>query len=111
MNDIHEYEKNGIKYKRIWTKPQMNVDSIPLDCHSPKDFARVTNKGGSIGDLFDRSQELSEQRVQKEGKDVFKEGFFEKYKKKHHGREHPEQRRARAKKQADESGIKVSFED
>lgn len=111
MNDVHEYEENGIKFSRIWTKPQMNVDSIELDIYSKKDFARVTNKGGSIGDLWDRSAELSEKRAQKEGSDPLKESYFEDYKKKHKGTSHSEQKRAESKKQLDKIGINVEFGD
>lgn len=99
------------KWKRVWLKPQMNVDSIGLDPYSKKDFNRVTNKGGSIGDLFDRSAELSEKRTQKDGVDTFKEGFFEDYKKKHKGNSHPEQKRAQSKKKLDDLGLKVSYGD
>jgi hypothetical protein len=115
MNDEKIYNgKDGKeigKWKRLWTVPNASFDSVPLDPYSAKDFARVTNKGGSVGDLFDRSAELSEKRVQKDGIDTFKEGFYKEYKKKHKGNEHPEQRRERAKKKADESGIKVTFGD
>lgn len=111
MNDKHEYSEGDEKFTRIWTKPQMNVDSVPLDIYSKKDFARITNKGGTVGDLWDRSAELSEKRADKEGSDPLKEGFYKDYKKKNKNREHPEQKRARSKKQLDEIGIKVEFGD
>lgn len=109
MNDIHEYEKDGIKYKRVWINPQVSIDSLATDPFSSKDFNRITNKKDTIGSLFDRSAELSEKRKEKEGIDKFKEGFYQDYSKKHKGQSHPEQKREKSKKKLDEMGINVNW--
>ena len=65
---------------------------VQCDPNSSKDFARVTNKGGTIGDLWDRSAELSAKRADKNGGiDPVKDKFFEKYSKERGGQKHLEQ--------------------
>lgn len=63
MNDDHVFiDENGISYKRIYTIPNSSIDS-KIDAFSSKDFAQKTgNKKGTIGDLFEKSKELSEKR-------------------------------------------------
>ena len=92
MSDDHVYiDENGLKWNRLFTPPQMSFD-VQCDPHSVKDFARVTNKPGTIGDLWDRSAELSAKRADKNGGiDPVKEKFFEKYSKERGGQKHLEQ--------------------
>jgi hypothetical protein len=63
MNDAHVYiDENGIEYKRIFFSPNVSIDSN-IDAFSSVDFVEKTkNKKGTIGDLFDKSRELSEKR-------------------------------------------------
>ena len=110
MNDVHEYKKDGVEYIRVWTKPRMNVDSIPIDIYSESDFNRITNKNGSLGDLWDRSEELSQKRADKEGVDPVRQKFYKKYQKKHKGASHPQEKKEQSKKQLDDLGISVKFE-
>lgn len=117
MNDIHEYEENEVKFKRVFTKPNASFDSLPIDPHSAKDFARITNKPGKIGDLWDRAEEMSQKRADKEGIDPVKQKFYKEYSKKHKGVEHPEEKREyfknkrkAGKKKLSDSGINVSWE-
>jgi len=98
------------KWKRIWLKPRMSVDSIAIDPYSSNDFNRVTNKGGKLGDLWDRSEELSQKRVDRDGIDPVKQTFYEKYKKTHKGNSHPQEKKEKSKKQLDDMGISVKFE-
>jgi hypothetical protein len=81
MNDKHEYfDKNGIKYKRVYYSPNMSIDS-QIDAFSSKDFAEKTrNKKGTIGDLLDKSKELSEKRGGKNNDPVLKD-FYSSYEK------------------------------
>lgn len=81
MNDLHQYEENGTKWLRIYTTPQMSIDTR-VDPHSSKDFVRATNKKGTIGDIMDLSAELSDKRSQKEGTDPVKQKYFKDYEKK-----------------------------
>lgn len=109
MNDVHEYFEDKIKFQRIFTKPTASVDT-KLDIYSAKDFAKVTNKsGGTIGELWDRSAELSAARADKEGIDPVKNTFYRNYEKQHKTK-HPEEKKEVSKKKLDEAGISVSWE-
>lgn len=69
MNDVHEfYGQDGIKWNRVFTTPNTNVDS-KIDPFSSRAFLDKTNKNGNVGDLIDRSKELSEKRKDKLGYD------------------------------------------
>ena len=109
MNDIHEYEENGNKFKRIWNNPQMSVDTVS-DPYSAKDFAKITNKPGRLGELWDRSAEMSAKRKDKDGVDFLKEKAYEKYEKKHKAT-HPEKRKEMVEKKLDDMGVKISWGD
>ena len=76
INDKHEYiDIEGLKWNRIFTPPELNIDSLnPLA--SEKEFLQYTkNKKGTIGDLWDKSRELSEKREKVYGKDPVKSAF------------------------------------
>ncbi len=86
INDKHEYSENGIKFQRVFTRPNMAVQT-KIDPMNPKDFLEKTkNSKGTMGDLFDRSQELSEKRKQIIGKDPIKEQSDREYSKKRKGK-------------------------
>jgi hypothetical protein len=93
MKEEHIYlgesgdEKDWI---RIFAVPQMTFDSFSsLDPYSQKDFNKFTEtKAGTYGDVMDASNELSEKRAQKDGKDPIKEKYFRDYEKKTHAK-HP----------------------
>jgi hypothetical protein len=90
IHDEHEYYENNVKWNRIFTAPEINTqDKLKVDS-SAKDFARVTaNQKGSLGDLWDRSSELSEKRKKIYGKDPVKEKYFKDWSKKRKGKVHP----------------------
>lgn len=96
------------KWKRVWNKPQMSIDT-QYDCYSSKDFVKATNKKGILGDLWERSGEFGEKRKEKDGKDMIKEKFYENYSKKRHGKQHPEQKREKIKEKYEKMGIDVDF--
>lgn len=81
MNDKHEYiDEYGIKYKRVYYSPNASIDS-QIDAFSSKDFAEKTrNKKGTIGDLLDKSKELSEKRGGQNNDPVLK-NFYSSYQK------------------------------
>lgn len=99
MNDDHIYEENGIRWKRVFTKPATVIDS-KFNPSSSSDFVQKTlNKKGSVGDLVDLSKELSEKRKEQNGGiDPVQQKHFEDYAKKHKGKKHPEQRKEEVKK-------------
>lgn len=91
INDVHEYfDKKGVKWSRVYTVPNMSIDSR-VDEFSQKEFVEKTGaKKGTVGDLMDRSQELSEKRASKNGGvDPIKEKFFSDYSKKRKNKLHP----------------------
>lgn len=90
VHDKHEYSENGIKWNRVFTVPQVGIDS-KLDASSTeKDFVEKTkNKKGKVGDLWDRSRELSEKREKLYGKDPVKEKYFKDWSSKRKGKKHP----------------------
>jgi hypothetical protein len=63
MKDPHVFfDEKGLEYQRVLTVPNCAVDS-KIDPFSSKDFAEKTrNKKGTIGDLLNKSKELSEKR-------------------------------------------------
>lgn len=88
MKDEHVYFENGVFWERIFTVPQSSIDT-KIDPFSESDFKNKTaNKGGTLGDLMDRSKELSEKRASTEGRDPVQQKFFENYSKTRNGKKH-----------------------
>lgn len=86
MNDVHEYhgeddEEKG-KWKRVFTKPNMAMDSQSTDPFSQKEFRKATDKNMTVGEAIDLSEELSRERERINGVDPVKEKFAKKYKEK-----------------------------
>lgn len=117
MNDAKDYRGPDGKakpgaWRRVWTNPQAAFDSVALDPYSASDFARVTNKrGGTVGDLWDRSKELSQQREAKDGKDAVKEKTYRQFAAKHHGAKHPQETREAQTRAFKQVGINVEWGD
>lgn len=89
INDIHEYEQNGVKWERVFTVPFAIVKDT-INPVSQRDFLDKTKgKKDTIGDLWDRSRELSEQREKIYGKDAIKEESEKEYSKVRRGRKKP----------------------
>lgn len=91
VHDNHEYkDKAGVLWNRIFTAPELNTQgSLNAEC-SEKQFSEFTkNKKGTVGDLWDRSAELSEKRKKIYGKDPIKEKYFKNWSKKRKGKKHP----------------------
>lgn len=93
VHDKHEYIQDGIKWDRVFTVPEVNTQEKLNEKSTSKDFARVTgNQKGTVGDLWDRSKELSEKRSKIYGKDNVKKKYFEDWSKKRKGKVHPKSR-------------------
>ena len=91
INDDHVYiDKHGIKWERSFTVPEINTQGqLKPDC-SPKDFVSFTkNKKDTVGDMWDRSTELSDKRKKIYGKDPVREKYFKDWSKKRKGKIHP----------------------
>jgi hypothetical protein len=62
MSDDHSYiDETGTKWERVFYPTHFAFDT-KIDPHDPKAFVKKTEKGGTIGDITDLSQELSERR-------------------------------------------------
>lgn len=83
MTEEHKYtDENGLKWERVFTSPCAAVDT-KIDAFSSKEFVQKTaKKGMTVGDMWDRSAELSEKREKTLGKDPIKEKTFTDYEKK-----------------------------
>lgn len=77
IHEQHVYiDKEGNKWNRVFTLPELNTSDKLNEFSTEKDFSNYTkNKKGSIGDLWDKSKELSEKREKKFGKDPVKENY------------------------------------
>ena len=113
MNDEKDYRGPNGKaapgaWRRVWLKPQMAVDAVKIDPYSAKDFAKATNKPGTIGDLYDRSTELAQKRADNNGGyDPVQEKFFDDYAKKRKGKQHPERVKRESRKRLKDKGISI----
>jgi len=108
MNDQHTYQENGIVFNRVWTIPNAAIDTH-CDPYSTKDYVKATAKGGTLGDMFDRSKELSLKRADKEGIDPVRQSFYDNYQKTHKGRKHPAQQREESVRVAKDAGISIDY--
>lgn len=105
----HEYsDKRGLKWERVFTAPNIGIDT-KQDPFSQKQFLEKTRlSNGKVGDLLDRSLELSEKRASKNGGvDPVREKFFKDYAKNRRNKKHPSdpKRYAKLKKM----GVGVEF--
>ena len=75
INSEHQYiDKNNVKWNRIFTVPQINTEgSLDVNCNEKKFSEFTKNKKQTLGDLWDRSSELSEKRKKLYGFDPIKE--------------------------------------
>jgi len=91
MNDDDKVyvDEDGVEWRRVFTTSQLSLDT-QLDPYSSKDFINKTATEGNMGDLWDRSKELHQKRVDKEGKDPLRKKYFENYSKQRNGAKHPE---------------------
>jgi len=91
INENHVYiDKNGLEWRRVFTVPEVNTHGTLKADTTEKQFSDYTkNEKGSIGDLYDRSAELSEKRKKIYGKDPVKKKYFNDWSKKRKGKVHP----------------------
>ena len=103
MCELHKhFDDNGLEWKRIWTLPCMNIDSVINPLSSQEFINKTKNKSGNVGDLFDLSRELSEKREKIQGKDMVKESYYKKHFKEKR-KLHPAQKKELLKKSAREN--------
>jgi hypothetical protein len=88
MTEPHVYSEDGVEWERIFTIPQAAMDTI-LDPFKAEDFNKKTSKPGTMGELYDRAQEMSEKRKDKDGVDVITNKHWQDWSKKRKGRKPP----------------------
>lgn len=92
MSEEHSYSENGERWERVWTVPQAAVDAN-IDPFSQNAFVdKIGAQKGSMGDIYDRSSEMSAKRAEKRGGvDKVKEDYYAAYASKRKGKCHPGQ--------------------
>jgi len=93
INDEHVYsDEEGVMWDRVFTSPNLSVDTN-VDPFSQTAFLDKTTGKGTIGDLMDRSSELSQKRAEQNGGvDPIKKQYFKDYSKKRGGKKHEKDR-------------------
>jgi len=92
MNDEKVYiDDNGVTWNREYYSPELNMTG-KTDPWDSKQFVEKTGKTqGTVGDLLDRSAELSKERAsQNGGVDPVKEKYYNNYTKERNGAIHPD---------------------
>ena len=89
MHEDHVYhDEAGLEWKRIFTSPNMAID-LDTDPFSENSFIEKTKEAGTLGDMWDRSAEMSAKRAEKAGGvDPLKKDYFKKYSKERGGSKH-----------------------
>lgn len=90
MNDEKEYIDNeGIEWERVFLASEVNAQS-KIDPWNNEDFVKKTGDSeGTLGDLMDRSAELSAKRAEEAGgTDPVKEKYYKNYAKDRKGALH-----------------------
>lgn len=91
MNDEKKYiDEDGTEWQRVYALPQLNTEAS-IDPWNNSDFVNKTaNMKGTVGDLLDKSSELSAQRAEQNGGvDPLKKKYYENYSKERGGAKHP----------------------
>lgn len=90
-NDVHSYtDETGLLWNREFSIPYTSSNT-KADPFSSKDFkSRFSGKNVKIGDMWEESASLSDQRSARTGMDPVKEKFFDSYSEKRHGLKHPD---------------------
>ena len=88
MNDDKFYmDEKGTEWNRVFLAPNANIDA-DIDPFSSKGFVDKTNTKGSMGDILERSKEISDKRKDKLGYDPVQQKYFKEYSKKRRGMKH-----------------------
>jgi hypothetical protein len=92
MEDHVYFDSEGLEWKRVFTTPNMSIDS-QIDPYSSKEFVEKTGgKKGTMGDMMDYSKEMSHIRAEKNGGiDPVKEKYYKDYSAKRNGAKHIDQ--------------------
>lgn len=82
------YSEKGVAWRRVFLAANLSVDT-KIDANSQRDFVEKTkNKNYNLGDMWDKSKELSQKREKDRGIDPVKEKTLAEYSKKRRGMKH-----------------------
>ena len=89
MNDIHEYiDDSGVQWNRIFLSPNAAID-LDADPFSNSKFIEKTTNAGTMGEMWDRSAEMSDKRASMSGGvDPLRNNYLKNYSKKRGGGAH-----------------------
>jgi hypothetical protein len=92
MNDDKTFiDENDLEWKRVYLSSQLNTVG-ETDPWSHNDFMdKTSSKKGTVGDMMNHSEELSQKRKDKLGYDPLKKTYFENYSKARGGQKHPKE--------------------
>ena len=108
MNDEHIYSHNGIEWERQFPAPEISSQKIVNPWDSNAFVNQTGDSKGTIGDLMDRSTELSEMRAKENGGvDPIKDKKFKEYSKIRGGLKDPLD--PSSKKTIENNHVKVKF--
>lgn len=97
---------DGQQWRRVASLPG-TANDMQIDPFSKKDFVSKTgNKKGTLGDLWDKSKELSAARKKKLGHDPVEKKFHADYQEKFK-QKHFDQRREEANKKLEKIGVSI----
>ena len=65
MNEAHVYEEDGVRFERLFTIPSASIDQN-IDT-AQKFVEKTANMRGTLGEIWDYSQELSDKRAKDNG--------------------------------------------
>ena len=73
INEPHTYSRDGVTWNRVWTVPNAGIDTM-LDPFNQEKFVDKTYQSkNTLGNMWDRSREMSDKRKQKLGYDPIKQ--------------------------------------
>jgi len=109
VNEVHKFSKDGVQFERIYSAPNISIDSR-IDPYNSKSFVEKSrNKKGTIGDLLKESKELSEKRGG-EMSDPVKKQFYKNYEKENgvkHSAQLADQKTSKANQKLKKFGISI----
>jgi hypothetical protein len=90
MSEAHVYSENGVQFERVFTIPNTYIDEN-IDT-SQKFVEKTGSMKGTLGEIWDYSQELSEKRAKSNGGvDPIRKKAEDKYSKKRRGMKYKSQ--------------------
>ncbi len=108
MDDEKKYiDEQGLEWDRELSSPQLNTQGS-IDPWNNNDFVNKTaDMKGTVGDLLDKSSELSNQRAKENGGvDPLRKKYYENYSKDRNGAKHLDQ----VKKTYENKNVKIEFD-